>query len=249
MPDAPVQADNTEGARPEWFAAFLADRGTRKPSAHTMKAYWQDFVAIAALIAGGDTRDISRMSLGDITTDTMRTAFAQYAKTHEAASIQRCWPTWNVLCTFLYTSELIPANPMPSVGRPKLAKTLPKALLDDSVAALLAALNSDPEPRRRSEWIERDRALILTGLLAGLRADELLRANVGDLRRTDDGAVIPVSGKDRRIPIESALVAVPEHYLDSRRLRFPPPPSSAPLPRQGIGSLAASSATVCWRRW
>ena len=27
-------------------------------------------------------------------------------------------------------------------------------------------------------------------LLAGLRADELLRANVGDLRRTDDGAAV-----------------------------------------------------------
>ena len=160
------QPDSTERARPEWFAAFLADRGTRKPSAHTLKAYRQDFAAIATLIAGGD--DLSGMALGAITIDTMRTAFAQYAETHEAASIQRCWSTWNVLCTFLYTSELIAANPMPLVGRPKLAKTLPKALPGDSVAALLAALSSDPEPRRRSEWIERDRALILTGLLAGL---------------------------------------------------------------------------------
>ena len=237
MPDTQVQADNTEGARPEWFAAFLADRGTRKPSAHTIKAYRQDFVAIATLIAGGDTRDVSRMSLGDITTDTMRTAFAQYAKIHEAASIQRCWSTWNVLCTFLYTAELIPANPMLLVSRPKLAKTLPKALPGDSVAALLAALSSDPEPRRRSEWIERDRALILTGLLAGLRADELLRANVGDLRRSDDGAVIHVcgkGGKDRRIPIESALVAVLEHYLDSRRVRFPATAKQRSSPGRGL---------------
>ena len=44
----------------------------------------------------------------------------------------------------LYTSELIPANPMPLVGRPKLAKTLPKTLPTDSVTALLATLNSDP---------------------------------------------------------------------------------------------------------
>ena len=29
MPDTPVQADNTEGARPEWFAAFLADHPSR----------------------------------------------------------------------------------------------------------------------------------------------------------------------------------------------------------------------------
>ena len=151
-PDRAEQPDGVDGARPEWFAAFLADRGTRKPSAHTLKAYRQDFDAIATLIAGGE--DLSGMALGAITIDTLRTAFAQYAETHEAASIQRCWSTWNVLCTFLYTAELIAANPMPMVGRPKLAKTLPKALPADSVAALLAALDADPEPRRRTDWIE-----------------------------------------------------------------------------------------------
>ena len=143
-----------------------------------MKAYRQDFDAIATLITGR-ADEVARMALGDITTESMRTAFAQYAQTHEAASIQRCWSSWNVLCTFLYTAELIGANPMLLVGRPKLAKTLPKALPTDSVVALLAALEADPQPRRRSDWVERDRALIVTALLAGLRADELLRANVG----------------------------------------------------------------------
>ena len=72
--------------------------------------------------------------------------------------------------------------------------------------------------------MQRDRALILTALLGGLRADELRRANVGDLRRTDDGAVMHVcgkGGKDRRIPIEPALLDVLERYLDSRLTRFP----------------------------
>ena len=35
------------------FAQFLNDRQTRKPSAHTMKAYRQDFLAIATLVTGG----------------------------------------------------------------------------------------------------------------------------------------------------------------------------------------------------
>jgi integrase len=82
----------------------------------------------------------------------------------------------------------------------------------------------EPQPRRRSDWVERDRALILTALLAGLRADELLRANVGDFRRSDDGAVFRDRGKGskvRRIPIEPALVEVLERYLGSRATRFP----------------------------
>ena len=54
MPRRAEQPDSIERARPEWFAAFLADRGTRKPSAHTLRAYRQDFDAIATLIAGAD---------------------------------------------------------------------------------------------------------------------------------------------------------------------------------------------------
>jgi site-specific recombinase XerD len=240
MADTPGPADHS---RPEWFAAFLADRGTRKPSAHTLKAYRQDFDAIATLIAG-DADGVARMALGDITTDSMRTAFAQYAETHEAATIQRCWSTWNVLCTFLYTSGLIAANPMPLVGRPKLAKTLPKALPTNSVAALLAAVNTDPQRRRRSDWVERDRALILAALLAGLRADELLRANVGDLRRSDDGAVVHVrgkGGKDRRVPIEPALVEVLEGYLDSRATRFPATTRQRSSPGGGLAAWAPAA--------
>ena len=68
-----------------------ANGGIRKPLTHTLKAYRQDFDAIATLIAGG--ADLSGMPLGAIMIETMRTAFAQYAETHEAASIQRCWST------------------------------------------------------------------------------------------------------------------------------------------------------------
>ena len=76
MPHRAEQPDSVDRARPEWFAAFLADRGTRKPSAHTLKAYRQDFDAIAALIAGGE--DLSSMALDAITIHTLRTAFARY---------------------------------------------------------------------------------------------------------------------------------------------------------------------------
>ena len=59
-PQFAAQSDGVDRARPEWFAAFLADRGTRKPSAHTLKAYRQDFDAIATLIAGGEDLRVCR---------------------------------------------------------------------------------------------------------------------------------------------------------------------------------------------
>jgi integrase/recombinase XerC len=159
-------------------------------------------------------------------------------ETRQGATIQRCGSTWNVLRTFLYTSELIAANPIPMVRRPKLAKTLSKALPTDSVVALLAALSSDPEPRRRSGWIDRDRAVILTALLAGLRAGELLRANVGDLPPHHRRRCHPRSRERRRgspVRIEPALVEVLEHCLDSRATRFPATPQQ-PSPGRGLAA-------------
>jgi integrase/recombinase XerC len=97
---------------------FLQDRQTRKPSVHTMKAYRQDFAAIARLVTGDDPVG---MNIVDITKDSMRAAFATYAQDHEAASIRRCRSTWNVVCTFLCTGEQLAANPMQLVGRPKLS--------------------------------------------------------------------------------------------------------------------------------
>jgi integrase/recombinase XerC len=201
---------------------FLNDRQTRKPSAHTIKAYRQDFIAIANLVTDGNP---ACLTVADITKDSMRQAFAAYARDHEAASIRRCWSTWNVLCTFLYTGEQLAANPMPLVGRPKLAKPLPRALPRTAVKALLETVAEDQGSKRRTDWAERDLALVLTGLLAGLRAAELRQADVGDIRTTDDGAaVIHVKGKggkERSVPIEAELLSVIEAYLHSRAMRFP----------------------------
>ena len=208
---------------PRWFTDFLTDRAVRKPSPHTTKAYRQDFEAIATLIAG--TADaVADLHIGEVTKDTLRAAFAAYADTHSAASVRRCWSTWNTLCAFLFTAELLDANPMPLIGRPKVPKSLPKSYPAHAVTDLIAAIDEDHGSTRASDWAERDRAIVFTSLLAGLRADELLNANIGDIRRTDDGGVMHVRGKgnkDRRIPIGTALLDVIDDYLRTRSSRFP----------------------------
>lgn len=232
----------SEPVYPQWFSAFLADRAVRKPSPHTAKAYRQDFASIAELLAGHRAQ-MAQLEPSDITKDAMRAAFAAYAETREPATIRRCWSTWNTLCAFLHTSERLQSNPMPLVGRPKMPKPLPKGLGAATVAGLLAAIDSDGGSRHRSDWPERDRALVLTGVLAGLRADEIIGANVGDIRITDDGGVIHVRGKgnkDRRIPVEQSLLGVLEQYLDSRAARFL---AETERPPAGTG-MAAWPATV-----
>jgi site-specific recombinase XerD len=229
---------------PQWFSAFLADRAVRKPSPHTAKAYRQDFAAIAELLAGDRAR-IGELTPAAITKEAMRAAFAAYADTHSAASIRRCWSTWNTLCTFLFTAELLDANPMPLIGRPKVPKSLPKGLGAETVSGLLTAIDADSGSPRRRDWPERDAALVLIAVLAGLRADELLHANVGDIRTTTEGGgVIQVRGKgnkDRRIPVEEGLIKVVECYLDSRAVRFPAD-TKRRGPSNGIGAWPATAA-------
>ena len=231
-----------ERVRPEWFAGFLADRGTRKLSAHTLAAYCRDFDGIAEIIVGGT--DLAALRLDDINRDALRTAFAMFASTHAAASVRRCWSTWNTLCKHLYSEELIAANPMSMVGRPKTDETLSKALPPNAIDALLESLDSDRVSTRRDDWVERDRAILLTALLAGLRLEELVGINFGDIRAVGDGAVVHVRGKgkkDRRVPIEAPLIDTLEVYLASRRIRFPGGPRRGSSPAGGLGSWPADA--------
>jgi integrase len=64
---------------------------------------------------------------------------------------------------------------------------LPNGLGVEAVSRLLAAIDGDSGSQRRTDWPERDAALVLTAVLAGLGADELLRATVGDIRTTTEG--------------------------------------------------------------
>ncbi|KKE98590.1 recombinase [Mycobacterium sp. SWH-M1] len=220
---APSEPQAQAVVHPSWFVDFLADRAVRKPSPHTIKAYRQDFEAIAVLLA--HTPDaVAHLRVDELTKDNLRPAFATYAGTHSPASIRRCWSTWNTLCAFLFTAELLEANPMPLIGRPKVPKSLPKSFPAHAVTELVTAIDADQGSTRPSDWPERDRAIVFTSLLAGLRAEELLNANVGDIRRTDDGGVLHVRGKgnkDRRIPVARDLINLIDDYLQTRSIRFP----------------------------
>jgi integrase len=87
------------------------------------------------------------------------------------------------------------------------------------VEALLSAVAQELDTRR-TDWKERDSALILTALLAGLRAEELRLVDVGDVRTLDDGSAVinakGKGGKERIVPIEASLLAVIGTCMNSR---------------------------------
>ena len=85
----------------------------------------------------------------------MRTAFAGYAWDHEVASIRRCWSTWNVLCTFLYTSEQLAANAM-QIGRAaQTRQPAPQGPPPRRGKARLETVAQDQDSKRETNWTER----------------------------------------------------------------------------------------------
>jgi len=205
--------------------AFLTDRATRKPSPHTLQAYRRDLVSIAQLVADDPTAPLPlpELPITMLTARSLRTAFSRFATPRAAASIYRAWSTWNSFFTFLVADGVVPGNPMPAVGKPKVATPLPKPLRgEDTPEQLLTAVSRD-DHRQRHPWPERDLAVLALALCAGLRLSELLALRVGSLAGRPGERRVEVIGKGglpRVIPVEPELDEVLTGYLDSRRRRF-----------------------------
>lgn len=205
----------------------------RKPSLHTTKAHRQDFEAIAALLAG-TTDAVPNLKTNELTKDMLRAAFAAYADTHSAASIRRCWSTWNTLCTFLFTAELLDANPMPLIGRPKVPKSLPKSYPATAITELVTAIDSDDGLPRAAATGPSATAPSSPSLLAGLRADEPTPTSVTFAApRTEPCCMSAARAtRDRWIPVGQELLTVLADYLQTRNQPLPASPSASIHPRR-----------------
>jgi site-specific recombinase XerD len=113
---------------------------TAKRSQHTIGAYRDDLLGVAARIAcqpDGPTRPCSTWR----SARTMRQAFAAWASDHAAASMVR-------LFEYLIDDEVLDRNPIKAVPKPKLA-VMARAIRQENVAeTLLAAAGTGPERAR-----------------------------------------------------------------------------------------------------
>jgi len=204
------------------FSQCEVARRSAKPSPHSERAARSDFTAIHALLrpAAGAGDDLT---LAEVNARRLRAAFARFATTHAAASITRCWSTWNRFYGFLLAEGVVAANPMLAVPHPTVARPAPKPLHGDDADVLLETVAAGVRPARWP-WPERDLAFLATAILAGLRLCELLALNVGSIdRRAGERRVHVVGegGRERAVPIEESLHDVIERYVATRRERFP----------------------------
>ncbi|HEX5614939.1 MAG TPA: site-specific tyrosine recombinase XerD [Acidimicrobiia bacterium] len=113
---------------------------------------------------------------------------------------------------FCASEGLLPADPSEDVGAPRVPQGLPKALSEEEVDALLAAVPGD------DARAQRDRAILETLYATGIRISELVGLDLGDLELDD--AIVRVLGKGRRervVPIgRSARAALTTYLADGR---------------------------------
>ena len=181
-----------------WSEDGLADR--------TLEAYRRDLEALALWLAARG-RDLRTARREDI---------SAYHGAQPAAvrSIARRQSAFRRYYAFLARSEAGFADPTLLIERPKLPRSLPKALAEREIDGLLAA------PDTTTTLGLRDRAMLELMYASGLRVSELvelplaaLNLRQGVLRVTGKG------GKDRLVPVgEEALARIGAYLADARPL-------------------------------
>lgn len=219
---------------------YLEYRAVRL-SANSLAAYGGDLRLLLRALAvvsapGRDEADVEQidaaakgLGIDVLTIDRLAAAFARLRAgafrgkatgPRSDASVRRIWATANNFCARLVDRRILSGNPMAGVDNAAAPQFRPKALTTGEADALIATAGASSPPGVRIRWPARDRALILTGLLAGLRASELLSLTVSSLRTGEGGLFLHVrgkGGKDRSVPVAVRLQKALESYLNERR--------------------------------
>jgi integrase/recombinase XerD len=143
---------------------------------------------------------------------------------------------------FLVEKEIIKRDPTARVARPKVGKSLPKAVSQNQAQAVLGtAFGDTPEQLRL-------KALLTTLYATGMRVSELLALTITDVEM-GKGDVLRVLGKGektRLVPLGKYAYDILLHYIQQARPSlggqksdyvFPSPHSSKPLTRQRLFQL------------
>lgn len=173
----------------EEFLSWLAvERGR---SANTLAAYRRDLRAYEAFLRGRG------LDFDGVTEPVVQDYLAFLRAGGRApASVARALVAVRSVHRFLVDEGLATADPTGDVGGPKVPQGLPKALSEEEVERLLAAVTGDDPAARR------DRAILEMLYGTGMRISELVGLSLGDLAM-DEGVVrvLGKGAKERLVPV------------------------------------------------
>jgi len=171
-----------------------AERGL---SRHTVRAYLGDVAALLEHAAAAGATDPADLSVG-----TLRAWLAgQHSRGQARASLARRAAAARAFTAFANSRGLMPADPGPLLGMPRIPRRLPEVLRQDQVAAVLAAAATGPsgnsgQPSQDEALAVRDAAIVELLYATGIRVSELCGLDLGDL--DEDRRTVRVLGKGNR---------------------------------------------------
>jgi integrase/recombinase XerD len=206
--------------RPDALATALAEYETwlrveRGLAPNSLAAYRRDLRRYVEWLRGRGESDPASVTEADVTAyvESLRAARDDEGRPRFAASsVARAVAAVRSFHRFCVEEGLVASDPSEDVGGPRVPQGIPKALSEQEVEALLAAVPGD-DPRAR-----RDLAILETLYAGGLRISELVGLELGDLDLRDGMArVLGKGNKERVVPLGRSARAALGDYLTTGR--------------------------------
>jgi integrase/recombinase XerC len=190
-----------QAALDDWRRWLITERRT---SEHTVDAYCRDIAAFLDFTRAHRGEMPSLSALSDLTPGDFRSWLA--ARLHDGlsrTSIARAMSALRNLYRFLDRTGRVHNQALAAVKVPKPPKSVPKPLnADDALALLRRAAEIAPEP-----WVgARDVAILALLYGCGLRIDEALSMNQGDVPTSDTMVITGKGNKQRVVPVLPVVV-------------------------------------------
>jgi integrase/recombinase XerD len=188
----------------EFLTWLTVERGR---SVNTVGAYRRDLTAYESWLRSRG------LTLGDVG----EAAVADYVGVlrgagRAPASVARAVVAVRSLHRFLVDEGLAVADPTYDLATPRVPLGLPKALSEDEVASLLAAVTGDGPAERRN------RAILEVLYGTGMRISELVGLDMADLALEDHAArVVGKGNKERLVPLGRFALEALTRWLGSGR--------------------------------
>lgn len=183
-------------------------------SANTQSAYRRDLTGYVDWL---DAQGVSEIS--DVTASTVTSYLSEIGTRAESplttSSLSRTLSSIRGFHAFLVDESVLSVDVTADVRRPKLPKSLPKALTIDQVVALLGAVSGDDPVAIR------DRAFLEFLYATGARVSEATALNVDDVTAVEDSVRVRGKGsKQRIVPLGSYARSALDEYLVRVRPMF-----------------------------
>jgi site-specific recombinase XerD len=209
-------------ASPAWeraLEAYARDLSTGGASAATLRAYGRDLLELAAW-ASARGREPGELRYRDLRAYAATLSERRLAR----ASVARKLAAARGLHAHLVATGAAGANPADLLPTPKRDSRLPRVLGREEVANLLERIPA------RTPLELRDRAIFELAYSCGLRAEEIVSA---DLEAVDfDSEAVRVTGKGRKtrlVPIGEPAQRALRRYLETARSALGPAPAERAL--------------------